>query len=189
MEIVNKLVDLAFVGKISPIPSLSDGLPYQHEDFSTPQPRGQTGELHTHTRFIIPTVKLSLSADKIVKNIQAFQCLLAAFIYPSLAETQHEFFAELHAKIFRAMKEIIQAHPCNYFVVERTNAVPQFIESMEKYTSEIQVGIMELLIFIMVDLNFVPLKELAVLSLHLQSKYYMKCKYENGDNNNCLLCR
>lgn len=41
---------------------------------------------------------------------------------------------------------------------------------MEHYDIQIQKGIMELLIFIMVDLNFVPLKELAVLSLHLQSK-------------------
>lgn len=72
------------------------------------------------------------------------------------------------------MKEIIEAHPCNYFVVERTNAMPQFIESMEKYMPEIQEGIMQMLIFIMVDLNFVPLKELAVLSLHLQSKYHIE---------------
>lgn len=28
---------------MSPIPSISDGLPYQHADFSTPQPRGLTG--------------------------------------------------------------------------------------------------------------------------------------------------
>jgi hypothetical protein len=31
MDIVNRLAELAFVGKISPIPSLSDGLPYQHD--------------------------------------------------------------------------------------------------------------------------------------------------------------
>jgi hypothetical protein len=78
------------------------------------------------------------------------------------------------------MKQIIESHPCNYFVVERTNAVPQFIESMENYDSEIQNGIMELLIFIMVDLNFVPLKELAVLSLHLQSKWLRKKKTLEG---------
>lgn len=69
------------------------------------------------------------------------------------------------------MKDIIEIHPCNYFVAENTNSVPQFIESMENYDIRIQKGILELLIFIMVDLNFVPLKELAVLSLHLQSKF------------------
>lgn len=69
------------------------------------------------------------------------------------------------------MKDIIEIHPCNYFIVENTNSVPQFIESMENYDIRIQKGILELLIFIMVDLNFVPLKELAVLSLHLQSKF------------------
>jgi hypothetical protein len=74
------------------------------------------------------------------------------------------------------MKGIIEIHPCNYFVVENTNSVPQFIESMENYDIRIQKGILELLIFIMVDLNFVPLKELAVLSLHLQSKFgYFDC--------------
>lgn len=30
MEIINRLVELSFIGKISPIPSISDGLPYQH---------------------------------------------------------------------------------------------------------------------------------------------------------------
>lgn len=31
MEIVNRIVEISYVGKISPIPSMSDGLPYQHE--------------------------------------------------------------------------------------------------------------------------------------------------------------
>ncbi|KAI7902408.1 uncharacterized protein BX663DRAFT_74781 [Cokeromyces recurvatus] len=43
IDIMNKIASLSFVGKISPIPSISDGLPYQHEDFSTPQPQGHTG--------------------------------------------------------------------------------------------------------------------------------------------------
>lgn len=76
----------------------------------------------------------------------------------------------LHIALFEAMKKIIESHPCNYFVIESTNAVPQLIESMENYDLEIQKGIMDLITFIMVDLNFVPLKEIAVLSLHLQSK-------------------
>ncbi|KAL9550165.1 hypothetical protein PS6_005689 [Mucor atramentarius] len=150
-----------FVGKISPIPSLSDGLPYQHADFSTPQPRGLT--------------------DKIVKNTPAYQCLLASFLYPT-TPNRYEIPISLQFHIFSAMKDIIEIHPCNYFVVEHTNSVPQFIESMENYDIQIQKGIMELLIFIMVDLNFVPLKELAVLSLHLQSSSSGKmialiCKY------------
>ncbi|GAN06509.1 beige/BEACH domain-containing protein [Mucor ambiguus] len=142
------LLDLSFVGKPCPIPSLSDGLPYQHADFSTPQPRGHT--------------------DKIVKNTPAYQCLLASFLYPA-TPTRHEIPVPLRFQLFSAMKDVIEIHPCNYFVVEYTNSVPQFIESMENYDTQIQRGIMELLTFIMVDLNFVPLKELAVLSLHLQS--------------------
>lgn len=101
---------------------------------------------------------------------------MASFLYPASSNPplRHQLPSSLHIKIFNAIKEIIEIHPCNYFVIERTNAVPQFIESMESYEPEIQEGIMKLLIFIMVDLNFVPLKELAVLSLHLQSKYYKK---------------
>lgn len=98
---------------------------------------------------------------------------MASFLYPASSDPpfRHQLPASLHIKIFNAIKEIIEVHPCNYFVIERTNAVPQFIESMEKYELEIQQGIMKLVLFIMVDLNFVPLKELAVLSLHLQSKH------------------
>ncbi|KAI9471032.1 MAG: hypothetical protein EXX96DRAFT_375724 [Benjaminiella poitrasii] len=152
MEIVNKIVELSFVGKISPIPSISDGLPYQHEDFTTPQPTGCT--------------------EKIVKNINAFQCLQLSFLYPFNASNipnRHEFPTSLHIKLFNAIKETIEAHACNYFVIDCTNVLPQLIESMEKYDLEIQQSIMQLLSYIMVDLNFVPLKELAVLSLHLQS--------------------
>ncbi|CEP07883.1 hypothetical protein [Parasitella parasitica] len=165
MQIVNKLVDMNFVGKISPIPSISDGLPYQHADFSTPQPKGPS--------------------DKIVKNIQAYQCLVASFLYPTATaapSARHELPLSLHFQIFNAIKDIIEIHPCNYFIVESTNSVPQFIESIENYDVCIQKGILELLIFVMVDLNFVPLKELAVLSLHLQSSSSGKmialiCKY------------
>ena len=139
-------------------------------DFTTPQPSGSTGKTKK-----IGSVSLYLythTIDKIVKNVQAFHCLLSTFIYPTTTNTKksHELPPPLSIQLFQAMKEIIQSHPCNYFVVERTNAVPQLIEGMEKYDVEIQKGIMELLVFIMVDLNFVPLKELAVLSLHLQSK-------------------
>ena len=111
--------------------------------------------------------------DKIVKNTPAYQCLLASFLYPT-TPNRYEIPISLQFHIFSAMKDIIEIHPCNYFVVEHTNSVPQFIESMENYDIQIQKGIMELLIFIMVDLNFVPLKELAVLSLHLQSKSFLK---------------
>lgn len=166
---MHQLVDLSFVGKPSPIPSLSDGLPYQHADFSTPQPRGYTGKCHDCEHEA--SSKAHTSADKIVKNTPAYQCLLASFLHPT-TPTRHEIPVPLQCQLFRAMKDIIEIHPCNYFVVEYTNSVPQFIESMENYDVQIQKGIMELLIFIMVDLNFVPLKEPAVLSLHLQSKLW-----------------
>lgn len=111
--------------------------------------------------------------DKIVKNIQAFQCLLNTFLYPP---TKHELPVSLQITLFEAMKRIVESHSCNYFVIESTNSVPQLIESMENYDPDVQKGIMDLIRFIMVDLNFVPLKEIAVLSLHLQSKFFKNIK-------------
>ncbi|KAG1109351.1 hypothetical protein G6F42_015679 [Rhizopus arrhizus] len=108
VEIVNKLVDLSFVGKISPIPSLSDGLPYQHADFSTPQPRGLT--------------------DKIVKNTPAYQCLLASLLYPT-TPTRHEIPISLQFQIFSAMKDIIEIHPWHHGIIDLYHGGSQFCSS------------------------------------------------------------
>ncbi|KAI8967888.1 hypothetical protein BDF20DRAFT_195133 [Mycotypha africana] len=139
---------------------VSDGLPYQHADFKIPP---VTGDI-----------------DKIVKNIEAFKCLSSLLLFAdhsasnitscSKYYTKQQLPASLRRDIFISLKQLLQAHICNYFIVESTNVLPQLIESIDLYDHATQEEIMQLLLFVMIDLNFVPLKELAVLSLHLQSK-------------------
>ncbi|KAI8149642.1 hypothetical protein BJV82DRAFT_128819 [Fennellomyces sp. T-0311] len=152
-ELIDAIVKLAFIGKDTGSPSLSEGLPYQHPDFTFPKP--------------------DKSKDKNVSNIHAFQTLLYAFTYPtsnrqSGTTGRSELPTDIRRKIFRDMKQIIQMSPVNYFTLERTNVVPVLIESLESYDTDIQNEIMDILIYVIRDLNFVPLKELAVLSLHFQ---------------------
>ncbi|KAI7848518.1 hypothetical protein BDC45DRAFT_305100 [Circinella umbellata] len=161
-ELIEAVVKLCFIGKDQGSPSLSEGLPYQHPDFKFPKP--------------------DPDSSKNVSNIHAFQTLLETFTYPhnqrqpsssANGTTNHgkqsPLSKTLKRKIFMEMKHIIQMSSVNYFTLERTNTVPVLIESMESYDIDIQNEIMDLLAYIIKDLNFVPLKELAVLSLHFQS--------------------
>ncbi|KAG0176918.1 hypothetical protein DFQ29_005470 [Apophysomyces sp. BC1021] len=124
--------------------------------------------------FSVP--KLDSSKGLIVKNVHAFQSLATSLIYPNApnrtpikVRQNRQLPHFLQMMLFKEIKDIIYKHPVNYFIVERLNSLPILIEMMEHYDQDIQDGIMDILCFIMWDLNFVPLRELAVLSLHLQS--------------------
>ncbi|KAI9019574.1 hypothetical protein CLU79DRAFT_241448 [Phycomyces nitens] len=156
IKLSEMLVKFVYVGRCDRIPSAPDGLPYQHSDFVLPE--------------------FDITKDRIVRNSPAFQSLLSAFIYPNppsrapiKSRNTNPVPVELRNVLFEEMRSIIQAHPINYFIIERLNTLPLLIETMESYDEEIQKGIMDLISYVMCDLNFVPLKELAVLSLHLQN--------------------
>ncbi|CAO3599779.1 unnamed protein product [Absidia cylindrospora] len=157
-QIVSGVVELAFIGKgVSSPPTITDGLPYQHDDFVYP--------------------KYDESKGRIVQNLSAMQTLQSALLQPvpsnlhtsTNSNKQQSIPPELQALLFDGIQKIIQENPVNYFLVERINALPLLIETMENYQLDVQNAIMGLLDYVMLDLNFVPLKELAVLSLHLQS--------------------
>ncbi|CAB4400230.1 unnamed protein product [Rhizophagus irregularis] len=56
------------------------------------------------------------------------------------------------------------------FQVLSLNIVPILIEHLDKFSSKVQRSILDLLVFVMVDLNYVPFRELVVLSLHFQGQ-------------------
>ncbi|KAI9493852.1 hypothetical protein BDB00DRAFT_938645 [Zychaea mexicana] len=157
IELIDAIVRLTYIGKDRSSPTLSEGLPYQHPDFIFPKPDKDT--------------------DKNVSNTHAFQLLLDAFTYPHTPQrltaaaglNRTQLPKDIRRKLFMEMKQIIQMSAVNYFTLERTNVLPLLIESMELYDTDIQNGIMDVLVYVIKDLNFVPLKELAVLSLHFQS--------------------
>lgn len=106
--------------------------------------------------------------DKVVKNIPAFECLLKIFNFitsKTASDTPHT----LEIGLFSNMKEIIMAHPCNYFILGSTDAVPMFLECLGEYDASTQKGVLELLTYILETLNFTPIKEMIVLSLHFHS--------------------
>ncbi|KAI8385017.1 uncharacterized protein BYT42DRAFT_283491 [Radiomyces spectabilis] len=176
IKLIDKVQQLVFIGKDSTSPSIAEGLPYQH--FGKRKKaiffKEKSMTLNTSLDFVMP--RTEASSDQIIRCVQAVQCQLSAFIYP-YGSTQHIISkhpqrplpSSLQRTLFENLKLAIQKHPANYFVIERLNAVPLMIESMEHYDTNIQNGIMDVLVYIMWDLNFVPLKELAVTSLHLQT--------------------
>lgn len=137
-----------------------------------PQTNGNTGKYHSCIINPLLTFFLFVLSflDKVVKNIPVFKCLFNTFDYlSSVNNDQINALAPLQGVVFTGMKEIITAHSCNYFLLEFTDALPQFLECMEKYNTQTQLEVLQLLTYVLDTLNFTPLKELAVLSLHFHS--------------------
>lgn len=108
-------------------------------------------------------------------NLLPFQSLLAAFTFPNCpsyidikARHNRPLPDGLRNACFDAMKHVLTQHPSNYFTLERLNTVPLLIERMDNEGEAIQDAVMDLVGYILDDLNFIPLKELAVISLHFQ---------------------
>ncbi|RUS32592.1 hypothetical protein BC938DRAFT_475000 [Jimgerdemannia flammicorona] len=146
-ELLALVEELVYYGKDDPKPVASEGTPYQHDDTT-------------------------------VRNLDAFQCLMASFLYPtssvyppppgfSLYNVKQTPLA-FRTRILATVEAVIQKHPINYFLIERVNSVPMLIEKLDSYDAEIQKQVMILLVYVMTTLNYVPFRELAVLSLHFQ---------------------
>ncbi|ORX58974.1 hypothetical protein DM01DRAFT_1301754 [Hesseltinella vesiculosa] len=155
-HMVQALTDLCFIGKGFGSPSMTDGLPHQHADFVFPKPSAADEE------------------GTLVRNLATFQLLqqMLLFTPPTSdadAAATKSMPPTLRVNLFHAVRSVLTRNRANYFYLERTNILPLLIESMDIFDTHVQNGIMDLLAYVMTNLNFVPLKELAVLCLHLQN--------------------
>lgn len=95
--------------------------------------------------------------------------------------------------MLQSLDRCIRANPANYFITVPFNALPLLLEKLYAFDEKSEVSltfshfhshisqcvcifiattqiiILDLLTYVMLDLNYVPFKELAVISLHLQS--------------------
>ena len=89
---------------------------------------------------------------------------------PFQATTEH-----LSSTILEIITSIYNSDSINYFILEPQHTLSQFIDKMTSKTPEIQNKILELLDFIVFNLNFVPCKELISMSLLIKAGGSVDC--------------
>ncbi|KAF9391989.1 hypothetical protein CPC16_003703 [Podila verticillata] len=149
--------ELVFIDKEA-LPPPEEGTPYQHQDFALPV----VGPEH---------------AGAVVRNMEACQVLVTALLYPDISamtllpvgnKSQGAPPNAFSLTVFATLLSIIKDHPMNYFLLERLNILSYAIERLDSYHPELQTSVMELFTFVVKDLNYVPFRDLVILSIHFQ---------------------
>ncbi|CAG8462143.1 12484_t:CDS:10 [Funneliformis caledonium] len=168
--------DLVFFGKDALKSIESNVSPYQHSDFKLPPE--------------------SKEDESLFRNENAFQVLVSALLYPESTSNFHfdslNFNSDIIPDIFRqkivvAIAEVFKSNYLNYFLTESLNVLPTLIEHLDKFSSKVQRSILDLLVFVMVDLNYVPFKELVMLSLHFQGIFLIN-KGQSLKHTTAIVC-
>ncbi|CAG8477297.1 10337_t:CDS:10, partial [Diversispora eburnea] len=159
--LITMVEDLVFAGADELKPVVSQGTPYQHSDFQLPTENEDDDET-------------------LFRNEKAFQVLISALLYPdtSFYPFSSDFKISdsikipdiFRQKIVVAIAEILKSNQSNYFLIESLNVLPTIIEQLDRFSPKVQRSILDLLVFVMVDLNYVPFRELVVLLLHFQGQ-------------------
>ncbi|CAO3574654.1 unnamed protein product [Mortierella alpina] len=155
--IISLIEELVFIDKEALAPP-EEGTPYQHQDFALPV----VGPEH---------------AGAVVRNMEACQVLMTALLYPDISAMtllppgNKDIDAppnQFSLTVFATLLSIIRDHPMNYFLLERLNILSYAIERLDNYHPELQASVMELFTFVLKDLNYVPFRDLVILSIHFQ---------------------
>ncbi|KAG0276853.1 hypothetical protein BGZ95_006955 [Linnemannia exigua] len=155
--ITSLIEELVFIDKEALSPP-EEGTPYQHQDFALPV----VGPEH---------------AGAVVRNLEACQVLVTALLYPDISnmtllpagnKDQDAPPSQFSLTVFSTLLSIIRDHPMNYFLLERLNILSYAIERLDSYHPDLQLSVMELFTFVLKDLNYVPFRDLVILSIHFQ---------------------
>ncbi|KAG0075751.1 hypothetical protein BGZ90_009531, partial [Linnemannia elongata] len=155
--ITSLIEELVFIDKEA-LPPPEEGTPYQHQDFALPV----VGPEH---------------AGAVVRNLEACQVLVTALLYPDISnmtllpagnKDQDAPPSQFSLTVFSTLLSIIRDHPMNYFLLERLNILSYAIERLDSYHPDLQLSVMELFTFVLKDLNYVPFRDLVILSIHFQ---------------------
>ncbi|KAG0008861.1 hypothetical protein BGZ80_002980 [Entomortierella chlamydospora] len=155
--IISLIEELVFIDKEALAPP-EEGTPYQHQDFVLPA----VGPEH---------------AGAVVRNLAACQVLVTALLYPDISnmtllpagnKDQEAPPHQFSLTVFATLLSIIRDHPMNYFLLERLNILSYAIERLDSYHQELQTSVMELFTYVLKDLNYVPFRDLVILSIHFQ---------------------
>ena len=132
--------------ELRPPSAVGTGL-FQMPGFSIPEPQGRGAS---------------------VRNLTAFSVLQTVFL-----KGRTDF---LCSTVLDAIVSVYHADPVNYFILENQHTLSQLAERVPSLSTEIQGKFFEILTYVVMQLNFVPCKELISLSLLLQQQQSIECR-------------
>ena len=132
--------------ELRPPSAVGTGL-FQMPGFSIPEPQGRGAS---------------------VRNLTAFSVLQTVFL-----KGRTDF---LCSTVLDAVVSVYHADPVNYFILENQHTLSQLAERVPSLSTEIQGKFFEILSYVVMQLNFVPCKELISLSLLLQQQQSIECR-------------
>ncbi|KAF9202938.1 hypothetical protein BGZ49_006957, partial [Haplosporangium sp. Z 27] len=107
----------------------------------------EEGTPYQHQDFALPVVGPE-HAGAVVRNMVACQVLVTALLYPDIS--------------------IMTLLPAGNKEQEKLNILSYAIERLDSYQQDLQTSVMELFTYVLKDLNYVPFRDLVILSIHFQ---------------------
>ncbi|KAI9203243.1 uncharacterized protein BJ171DRAFT_624220, partial [Polychytrium aggregatum] len=122
--------------------------PFQHFDFRIP-PSGNGPRIN------------SLCAMQTIRSIYSGLVSESA----PRGDLSHDTVDYLQSRMTRSLYDVFKANPVNYFISEKANLVFSMIENLETMKESTQESVMDILFYVMTDLNYVPFKQLLASQL------------------------
>ncbi|KAJ3299646.1 hypothetical protein HK104_007865 [Borealophlyctis nickersoniae] len=150
-ELVSITEDLLLTGPPTASWSARDATKWQHVDFTLPLPKeGAT--------------VINLEALDIHTSLYLKRCSDARFVErlddAKLEDAQQTFLLSL--------AEILRANPVNYFIIEPAETLLTLIENLPRVDIAVQRVVMQILTYVVSNLNYVPHEELSALFVYFQ---------------------
>ncbi|KAJ3211572.1 hypothetical protein HDU67_004427 [Dinochytrium kinnereticum] len=143
--IVEVLEDLVYASRDDLTLSIEDGLtPYQHSDFRIPI-AGSGATISSIEGLIELKRIICINPDRGFEN------------------WNRSYLISLQAAAGSTLLEILKLNPINYFVMEKTRILLDILQDLHTMDGKVQVIILDIVAFIVMDLNYVPFKELVFL--------------------------
>ncbi|KAJ3101502.1 hypothetical protein HDU97_001317 [Phlyctochytrium planicorne] len=142
--IVEIMEDLIYASRDDLTLSIEDSLtPYQHSDFRIPT----------------ATSGATISALESLESFKQILCIAGR----KDAKWNLPVLAKLQASLGSTVLEVLRVNPINYFVMEKTRVFLDILQELDDMEPEVQSVILDIVCFVVSDLNYIPFKELVLL--------------------------
>ncbi|KAI8839277.1 hypothetical protein BC829DRAFT_453913 [Chytridium lagenaria] len=142
--VVEVLEDLVYASRDDLTLSIEDGLtPYQQSDFRVP-------------------IAGSGATISSLESLEEFKKILCIDTTTTTLLNQTALIV-LQKALAASLLEILKLNPINYFVMEKSRVFLYVLQALDVMNIEVQATVLDVVAYIVIDLNYVPFKELVSL--------------------------
>ncbi|KAL2918165.1 Beige protein-like 1 [Polyrhizophydium stewartii] len=152
--ILRSLESLAYIGPVDEESAMLAEIetPFQHADFRHPI----AGPSLLLRNYAVMDVLRDVVTATAATSAELGMCPLPAQL------------ARIRQSAANVLHDIIKANPVNYFIASRSTVLLKSVEHLDSIDLQSQAIILDILRYVILELNYVPFKELALLFVHLQ---------------------